>query len=97
MFAQPLIGSGYCRANIIIWDVGRACCQTGNGRFGSAEYHLRGMTVIPPGSYAQHMRKLSEANTAAASALGQMVNRLARSKGIQVINVVRRDAQVQQS
>ena len=33
--------------------------------------------------------------TAAASALGQMVNRLARSKGIQVINVVRRDAQVQ--
>jgi NADPH:quinone reductase-like Zn-dependent oxidoreductase len=32
--------------------------------------------------------------TAAASALGQMVNRLARSEGVQVINVVRRDAQV---
>ena len=33
--------------------------------------------------------------TAAASSLGQMVNRLARSKGVQVINVVRRDAQVE--
>jgi NADPH:quinone reductase len=33
--------------------------------------------------------------TAAASALGQMVNRLGRSQGIQVINVVRRDAQVE--
>lgn len=32
--------------------------------------------------------------TAAASALGQMVNRLSRSEGVQVINVVRRDAQV---
>jgi NADPH2:quinone reductase len=32
--------------------------------------------------------------TAAASALGQMVNRMARSAGVQVINVVRRDAQV---
>lgn len=32
--------------------------------------------------------------TAAASALGQMVNRFARSEGIQVINVVRRDEQV---
>jgi NADPH:quinone reductase-like Zn-dependent oxidoreductase len=32
--------------------------------------------------------------TAAASALGQMVNRLGRSEGIQVINIVRRDAQV---
>lgn len=33
--------------------------------------------------------------TAAASTLGQMVNRLARSEGVQVINVVRRDAQVE--
>lgn len=33
--------------------------------------------------------------TAAASALGQMVNRLGRSEGIQVVNVVRRDAQVE--
>ena len=33
--------------------------------------------------------------TAAASALGQMVNRLGRDEGIQVINVVRRDAQVE--
>jgi NADPH:quinone reductase-like Zn-dependent oxidoreductase len=33
--------------------------------------------------------------TAAASALGQMVNRLGRSQGVQVINVVRRDAQVE--
>jgi NADPH:quinone reductase-like Zn-dependent oxidoreductase len=33
--------------------------------------------------------------TAAASSLGQMVNRLGRSAGIQVINVVRRDAQVE--
>ncbi len=32
--------------------------------------------------------------TAAASALGQMVNRLSRSDGIQVINIVRRDTQV---
>jgi NADPH:quinone reductase-like Zn-dependent oxidoreductase len=32
--------------------------------------------------------------TAAASALGQMVNRLGRSAGVQIINVVRRDAQV---
>jgi NADPH:quinone reductase-like Zn-dependent oxidoreductase len=33
-------------------------------------------------------------NTAAASALGQMINRLSRVEGIQVINIVRRDAQV---
>ncbi|HUV25984.1 MAG TPA: zinc-binding dehydrogenase [Anaerolineales bacterium] len=33
--------------------------------------------------------------TAAASTLGQMVNRLGRSKGVQVINIVRRDAQVE--
>ncbi|WP_420630287.1 zinc-binding dehydrogenase [Candidatus Leptofilum sp.] len=32
--------------------------------------------------------------TAAASSLGQMVNRLCHSEGVQVINVVRRDAQV---
>ncbi len=32
--------------------------------------------------------------TAAASSLGQKVNRLGRSEGIQIINVVRRDAQV---
>lgn len=32
--------------------------------------------------------------TAAASSLGQMVNRLGRSEGIQIINVVRREAQV---
>jgi NADPH:quinone reductase-like Zn-dependent oxidoreductase len=33
--------------------------------------------------------------TAAASSLGQMVNRLGRSAGVQVINIVRRDAQVE--
>jgi NADPH:quinone reductase-like Zn-dependent oxidoreductase len=33
--------------------------------------------------------------TAAASALGHMVNRLASSEGIRVVNVVRRDAQVE--
>jgi NADPH:quinone reductase-like Zn-dependent oxidoreductase len=33
--------------------------------------------------------------TAAASSLGQMVNRLGQSEGVQVINVVRRDAQVE--
>ena len=33
--------------------------------------------------------------TAAASTLGQMVNRLGRSEGIHIINVVRRDAQVE--
>jgi NADPH:quinone reductase-like Zn-dependent oxidoreductase len=33
--------------------------------------------------------------TAAASALGQMVNRLAQSEGVQVINVFRREAQVE--
>ncbi|MDH3201168.1 MAG: zinc-binding dehydrogenase [Myxococcales bacterium] len=33
--------------------------------------------------------------TAAASALGQMVNRLGQSEGVQIINVVRRDAQVE--
>jgi NADPH:quinone reductase-like Zn-dependent oxidoreductase len=32
--------------------------------------------------------------TAAASTLGQMVNRLGQSEGVQVINIVRRDAQV---
>ncbi len=32
--------------------------------------------------------------TAAASSLGQMVNRLGRNEGIQIVNVVRRDAQV---
>ena len=32
--------------------------------------------------------------TAAASALGQMVNRLGRSEGVQVINIVRREPQV---
>ncbi|MEX0289371.1 MAG: zinc-binding dehydrogenase [Flavobacteriaceae bacterium] len=36
----------------------------------------------------------SIALTAAASSLGQMVNRLGRSEGIQIINVVRREAQV---
>ncbi len=34
------------------------------------------------------------AMTAAASSLGQMVNRLGRSEGIQILNVVRRDGQV---
>jgi NADPH:quinone reductase len=33
-------------------------------------------------------------NTAAASALGQMLNRLGQQEGVQVINVVRREAQV---
>lgn len=33
--------------------------------------------------------------TAAASSLGQIVNRLGRSEGVQVINVVRREEQVQ--
>ena len=33
--------------------------------------------------------------TAAASALGQMVNRLGQREGVQVINIVRRDAQVE--
>jgi NADPH:quinone reductase-like Zn-dependent oxidoreductase len=33
--------------------------------------------------------------TAAASALGQMVNKLARLRGVTVINIVRRDAQVE--
>src|SRR5215831_1216170 len=33
--------------------------------------------------------------TAAASALGQMVNRLAQRRGVQVINIVRRDAQAE--
>jgi NADPH2:quinone reductase len=33
--------------------------------------------------------------TAAASALGQMVNRLCRSEGIQIINIVRREAQIE--
>jgi NADPH:quinone reductase len=33
--------------------------------------------------------------TAAASALGQMVNRLGQSEGVQVINVVRRDTQLE--
>jgi len=33
--------------------------------------------------------------TAAASSLGKMVNRLGRNEGIQIVNVVRRDAQVE--
>ncbi|NHF59695.1 zinc-binding dehydrogenase [Flavobacteriaceae bacterium TP-CH-4] len=36
----------------------------------------------------------SIALTAAASSVGQMVNRLGRKEGIQIVNVVRRDAQV---
>ncbi|MEO0559592.1 MAG: zinc-binding dehydrogenase [Bacteroidota bacterium] len=44
---------------------------------------------------AKQGRHRSLVLTAAASSLGQMVNRLARLRGVQVINVVRRDAQVE--
>ena len=44
---------------------------------------------------AKEEKQKSIVLTAAASALGQMVNRLCISEGIQAINVVRRDAQVE--
>jgi NADPH:quinone reductase-like Zn-dependent oxidoreductase len=46
------------------------------------------MEIIKDGGHKTIM------HTAAASALGQMLNRLAHSQGIEIINVVRRDEQV---
>jgi NADPH:quinone reductase-like Zn-dependent oxidoreductase len=44
---------------------------------------------------ARQARARTIVQTAAASALGRMVNRLAQLRGMQVINIVRRDAQAQ--
>jgi NADPH:quinone reductase-like Zn-dependent oxidoreductase len=57
------------------------------------------MRIVNPYTAWAHVKIAQQADagaiiqTAAASALGQMVNRLARLRGISVINVVRRDAQ----
>jgi NADPH:quinone reductase len=58
------------------------------------------MRIVNPYTAWAHLKIAQQAGaraivqTAAASALGQMVNRLARLRGVQVINIVRRDAQV---
>jgi NADPH:quinone reductase-like Zn-dependent oxidoreductase len=46
-------------------------------------------------TFAREGRHKVIVQTAAASALGQMVNRLCRREGIQVINIVRREAQAE--
>lgn len=58
------------------------------------------MSIINPLTASAFLEIAREAGheavvlTAAASSLGQMVNRLFRTSGLQVINIVRRDAQV---
>ncbi|PWT75481.1 MAG: zinc-binding dehydrogenase [Chloroflexi bacterium] len=59
------------------------------------------MRIVNPYTAWAHIKIAQQAGahaivqTAAASALGQMVNRLARLRRISVINIVRRDAQVE--
>ncbi|MGH2501996.1 MAG: zinc-binding dehydrogenase, partial [Ktedonobacterales bacterium] len=59
------------------------------------------MRIVNPYTAWAHLGMARQASnrviiqTAAASALGQMVNKLARLRGVTVINVVRRDAQVE--
>jgi NADPH:quinone reductase len=51
------------------------------------------LTAMAFVTLAKEGRHKAIVQTAAASALGQMVNRLSRSEGIQIINIVRREAQ----
>jgi NADPH:quinone reductase len=59
------------------------------------------MRIVNPYTAWAHVKIAQQAGaraivqTAAASALGQMINRLARLRGITVINIVRRDAQAE--
>jgi NADPH:quinone reductase-like Zn-dependent oxidoreductase len=59
------------------------------------------MRIVNPYTAWAHLTMARQAGaraivqTAAASALGQMVNRLAQRRGVQVINIVRRDAQAE--
>jgi NADPH:quinone reductase len=59
------------------------------------------MRIVNPYTAWAHIKIAQQAGaraivqTAAASSLGQMVNRLARLRGITVINIVRRDAQTE--
>jgi NADPH:quinone reductase-like Zn-dependent oxidoreductase len=59
------------------------------------------MRIVNPYTAWAHLAIARQAHaraivqTAAASALGQMVNRLAQRRGLQVINIVRRDAQAE--
>lgn len=56
---------------------------------------LNPLTAMAFISIAQAGGHKAIVNTAAASTLGQMLNRLGRSKGIRVISIVRREAQVE--
>src|SRR5271166_5299480 len=59
------------------------------------------MRIVNPYTAWAHLKIARQAGartivqTAAASALGQMVNRLAQLRGVQVVNIVRRDAQAE--
>ena len=59
------------------------------------------MRIVNPYTAWAHLKIARQAGacaivqTAAASTLGQMVNRLARLRGVQVVNIVRRDAQAE--
>lgn len=59
------------------------------------------MRIVNPYTAWAHLTMARQAGArtivlrASASALGQMVNRLARLRGVQVINIVRRDAQAE--
>jgi NADPH:quinone reductase len=59
------------------------------------------MRIVNPYTAWAHLQIARQAGggaiveTAAASALGQMVNRLAQRRGVQVINIVRRDTQAE--
>jgi NADPH:quinone reductase-like Zn-dependent oxidoreductase len=68
---------------------------------GSVTDEQGSMRIVNPYTAWAHVKIAQQAGapaivqTAAASALGQMVNRLARLRGIKVINIVRRDAQAE--
>src|SRR6266508_3089909 len=51
------------------------------------------LTALAFLTLAKEGRHKAIVQTAAASVLGQMVNRLCKSEGIQIINIVRREAQ----
>ncbi|MCA9936179.1 MAG: zinc-binding dehydrogenase [Ardenticatenaceae bacterium] len=53
------------------------------------------LTAVALIEIAQNAGHKTIVNTAAAGALGQMINRLGQSAGIRVINIVRRDTQVE--
>ncbi|NQV15979.1 zinc-binding dehydrogenase [bacterium] len=53
------------------------------------------LTAIALISMAKQAGQTAIINTAAASALGQMIDRLGRSEGLRVVNIVRREAQVE--